>query len=616
MIAKQSGGAGGRWRVFRPLAALFAAMALVAGALLVLPTPAARAAADSGLETWGPDSHPSDTHSFEETTPWAEVFNVSGGSVLVLQQDGELVYLNWEGTQPASGDIPDEVAHGGVRDAQYVSNIMAVAVTADGALHKWGETSGIVLANGVWTPEDLGGEATAVTAGIRSAVVTLDTGHVVEVSNFGITEVQRDGAPLTGVDQLGGRTLLEDGTVGRVVNGAWTTTIPADPADPVIDVSNTYAVTESGRILEIGDGTEVRFMPDLDPEVDGKPIRATGVGGTALLLTDKGKLDAWVPSSGGEPADENLQIPDVVANGTVRELIDGSGFAVWMGEEPPVTVGDPSRITGSARVGSQLTGAPATFAGVPDSTSVEWRDAGTDQVLGTETTYTPTSEDLGRSIVFVTIARKAGQDDVVSVSDPIGPVEAAAVSSTTSVAVTKGTYGKAAKATVTVDAGDADATGSVRVTVDGKSAGAANLSAGKATVTLPKTLKPGKHTVRASYAGSDAVEASTGTATMQVAKGATGKPKVKVAKKPTRKKAGLAKVAVPTAKGLVKAAGKVVVTLKKGKQTKKVKAAVKKGVAKVKLPKLAKGKWAVVARYNGNAYYKPISSKKVVLKVR
>ncbi len=90
----------------------------------------------------------------------------------------------------------------------------------------------------------------------------------------------------------------------------------------------------------------------------------------------------------------------------------------------------------------------------------------------------------------------------------------------------------------------------------------------------------------------------------------TAKVKVKVAKKATTKKKGKLKV---TVKDLdeVAATGKVKVTLKKGKQTKKANAKVnKKGIANVKLPKLAKGKWKATVKYTGDANYKKASKKK------
>ena len=62
-------------------------------------------------------------------------------------------------------------------------------------------------------------------------------------------------------------------------------------------------------------------------------------------------------------------------------------------------------------------------------------------------------------------------------------------------------------------------------------------------------------------------------------------------------------VTITTASGKAKATGKVTLTLKKGKTTKKVSGNVVNGTAKVKIPKLPKGAWTVTVLYQGNAYY-------------
>ncbi|TYL55369.1 Ig-like domain repeat protein [Nocardioides sp. BGMRC 2183] len=624
----------GRRRARRSITYLAAAGAAVA--VLAAPAPV-HASLDVGdadgsgaIEQWNgiEASYPA------ADGPWlaAESGSTSLGTVtLAIRTDGTLEQF---GSTVFLDDLPPALEGRAVRSASLFTTTKAGAVRDDGTLVVWGMPAGMLP--GTFSPSHLvGGEGEAsegmeVALSGSLAVVRLADGRASLYSNvtgapelvkdWGTGEVVTDVVDVTTSGAVG-FVLRADGSVVRVsVAGDLLQMAAANPQDPIVEIEECFGLRASGQLVKwaCDGGTEdsVADYTKYVPQAPGRPVQFVGGGAlgskAAAVRTDEGWVEAWDDSTGA-----TMPVPEAI-QGHVSHLGGGAALQAIVSDTPvgEVAVATPSMISGTAQVGSELTGTPATFTGSPDSITVEWRDAETDEVLGDAETYTPTTEDLGRSLVLVTTATKADHDDVVSISEAVGPIAEEAALSTTSVAVTSGTYGKAAKATVTVDAGDADATGSVRVTVDGKSAGSANLSAGKATVTLPKTLKPGKHTVRASYAGSDAVEASTGTATMQVAKGATGKPKVKVAKKPTRKKAGLAKVAVPTAKGLVKAAGKVVVTLKKGKQTKKVKAAVKKGVAKVKLPKLAKGKWAVVARYNGNAYYKPISSKKVVLKVR
>ena len=87
---------------------------------------------------------------------------------------------------------------------------------------------------------------------------------------------------------------------------------------------------------------------------------------------------------------------------------------------------------------------------------------------------------------------------------------------------------------------------------------------------------------------------TTETATHAVAKAAV-KLKTKVTKKAKDKKRGELRINANGVKG-APVAGKVTVTLKKGKVTKKANARIKKGRVVVTLPKLGRGKWNVTVR--------------------
>jgi hypothetical protein len=177
-------------------------------------------------------------------------------------------------------------------------------------------------------------------------------------------------------------------------------------------------------------------------------------------------------------------------------------------------------------------------------------------------------------------------------------------------AKTASTYGKAATVTVTVPR----ATGNV--TLSG--AGAAQtraLANGKASFTLPAALAAGSHTLTAAYAGDNTYLAGQATAKVSIAK-AKATLKTKLVTKAKAKKRGKLRVIVAGVAGAKKPAGKVTLTLTKGKAHKTVKGKkLKNGKIVVKLPKLAKGTWKVKVKYAGNANYKA-AKKKVTVKVK
>lgn len=184
-------------------------------------------------------------------------------------------------------------------------------------------------------------------------------------------------------------------------------------------------------------------------------------------------------------------------------------------------------------------------------------------------------------------------------------------------------YGTAASVGVTVDqaSGEADPTGTVRLVSGSSTLASATLSAGAATLSVPKTaLAPGARNLTVVYDGvPNAFGASESTPrAYTVAKAAPGKPTFAVTKPPTAKRPGTASVTVTTPAGLVRAAGKGTVVLRKGAAKKTVAITVKAGKAAVALPKLPAGTWSVTVTYAGSTYYLASTSKvfKLVAKAR
>ncbi|WP_408895566.1 Ig-like domain-containing protein [Nocardioides sp. R1-1] len=162
--------------------------------------------------------------------------------------------------------------------------------------------------------------------------------------------------------------------------------------------------------------------------------------------------------------------------------------------------------------------------------------------------------------------------------------------------------------------------GSVQVYLDDAKIGAVDVNADRvAAVSLPlPPLAAGQHTLRYVYGGSAdglvrgservqqvTAQAATTTSTSPVAVSGVS---FKVTKRPTSTKPGSATVTLAVPAGSAGASGTVKVVLKKGSAKRTVKRTVANGVAKVKLPTLARGRWKVTIRYSGDATYLPTST--------
>jgi subtilisin family serine protease len=174
-------------------------------------------------------------------------------------------------------------------------------------------------------------------------------------------------------------------------------------------------------------------------------------------------------------------------------------------------------------------------------------------------------------------------------------------------------FGSAVKATAVVT-GSVAPTGKVEFRQGAKVLARANLAitgtTGKATVTLPKSLKVGKHPLTAVYLGSSVVASSHGKATLTIIK---AKPKVSLsAVSWTVKKNSTPKIAI-TVKGSSGApapTGKV--TVKVGSSS--IKATLTNGKVTVRLPKVTRTV-VVTATYSGSTQYLPaIGSHKLTVK--
>ncbi|HEY0890812.1 MAG TPA: Ig-like domain repeat protein [Nocardioides sp.] len=555
--------------------------------------------------------------------------------------------------------------------------VAAIGLTADGQVEQFGDNTEI---GGVNVPADeLAGKTVVDIAGdavgFGGGMAVTSTGDVVTWSSGN----ENWATDMPEASELQGSTaaaVTQDGNLAAVVKQDGSVLVWGNPTGgdfgqktpPALTTAtavffngsnSVYALKSDGTLAawgrnEAGETNLPAVTTDTTDELDVVDVASAG-GGSAVALLSDGTLTAW----GGQTADGQVNDPPAATDGkeivalagntTVYFAVDSTGTVhAWgqgIGDMDPAFATlpdgvDPANITGlsandyyamaieatfgfiakptisgTAKVGQTLTATPATFTDTPDAepTGQWYRGSGEEAVAidgATEPTYEPTVDDLGEVITYRSTATR-GEATATATSDPTA--EVAKADSTTTVSAPATTYGKGATVTVAVTGAD-----SGNVTLSG--AGAAQttaVSAGKATFTLPNTLPAGSYTLTASYAGSAAVAASQDTAKLSVARAAAGKPALRVIKKPTRKKAGKATISVATAAGLAKASGKVTVTLKLGKKTKRAAGTLSNGVVTVKLPKLPKkGKWKATAVYSGDGNYLPGTSATVTVKVK
>lgn len=603
------------------------------------------------VAVWGPGDTDSGFPAPEPTSEQAalsftKVVSSSRASAIGLTAAGKVELLGFNPYVDYLGHTsdapPEELADKTVVDIAGDSEYgNGMAVTDTGDVYRWNiGVEGWATTNVPTDSELQGSKSAAIAGNAKLAAVVKQDGSVLV---WGDAELGMgaDYGQLTPPDGLTDVTavffsdtaesvyaLKSDGTLvawGRSDFGR--TDLPAVTTDTSDDVDVTDVASAGGSAVALmSDGTVAAWGPQTgegmlnEPPAttNGKEIMALSAGGNVYFAVDSsGEIYMW-----GQGTAESSWPAKTEAFGTLPEGLDPAnitGLSVnnYFAAAIEAKFGFVSKptISGTAKVGQTLTATPATFTDTPDAepTGQWYRGSDEDAVAidgETGATYEPTVDDLGEVLTYRSTANR-GAATATATSDPTAAVTKA--DSTTTVSVPATTYGNGATVTVTVTGAD-----SGNVTLSG--AGAAQttaVSAGKATFTLPNTLPAGSYTLTASYAGSAAVAASQDTAMLSVARAAAGKPALRLIKKPTRKKAGKATISVATAAGLAKASGKVTVTLKLGKKTKRASGTVANGVARVKLPKLPKkGKWKVTAVYGGNANYLPASSATVKVRVK
>ncbi|GAA4693558.1 Ig-like domain-containing protein [Nocardioides conyzicola] len=276
--------------------------------------------------------------------------------------------------------------------------------------------------------------------------------------------------------------------------------------------------------------------------------------------------------------------------------------------ETPLDVSDLKEATTvAATTADSVRGTPAsvdvtvTGEGTPDGT-VTVKNAGTPVGDGTlvdgHATVTVSDLPVGTTALTVEYAGSAGYWSSTGGTS-------ATVTKATSAVSTGGaastTYGRTAVVTAAVPGA-----GTVTLTGLGATQSKTLTEAGTAGFTVPASLAAGSYTATFAYGGNADVAGSEATKAFSVAK-ASSRTVVKVAPKPTAKKAGKATVTVSGAT----AGSKVTVVIKGGGKT--VKKAVKvnaRGKVVVSVAKAPKGgSFTVTATYAGDANHKASAGK-------
>jgi subtilisin family serine protease len=184
--------------------------------------------------------------------------------------------------------------------------------------------------------------------------------------------------------------------------------------------------------------------------------------------------------------------------------------SVASGEAPPPDAPvntAPPVISGTPAVGSTLTATPGTWNVDGLSFAYQWQANGADIAGATGATYRVASGDQGKSITVVVTASKDGLPSASATSAAVVVPYLSSVKLSLSPAIAFSWQHVTATVKVVSGASTPPA-GTVTVTAAGKRYDVVLDATGSGRVTLPK-LKWGIYTVKASYAGSDTVSAST-----------------------------------------------------------------------------------------------------------
>ncbi|MEN0130291.1 MAG: S8 family serine peptidase [Brevundimonas sp.] len=395
---------------------------------------------------------------------------------------------------------------------------------------------------------------------------------------------------------------------------AYNATGPAHPLDPAVNNKLEIGIAVQGNWASLSVGNAVVPVVYIDLNGDGDPDLETDV--VKLNDEDLTVAETFDLRTAGNPL-VGIELVNEEAGNVDTSVFDNSVLTV------PINLADTGITQASASVQVVTYSSYAASDGIVDVSPAFtvkpfappfW--FATDDLANVWIDGTSVSSIVAHKAAGVT----SGKLLVLTPQNPT-PASRAQVVNITTASTTKlalkpssAKFGSAVKATATVKGAAAAPTGKVEFREGSTVLARANLTVsgttGTATVTLPKSLKVGTHTIKAVYLGNGAVATSTGSATLTITK---AKPTVSLgASSWTVKQNATPKVTItvkgssgapaPTGKVTVKVAGK------------SVKATLTDGKVTVRLPKVTRTSTVVVTYAGSNSYSTAIGSHKITVK--
>ncbi|KAA1423940.1 hypothetical protein FE697_010350 [Mumia zhuanghuii] len=477
--------------------------------------------------------------------------DASGANGLALKADGTVVA--WGSKTSLINKVPTGLTN--VIDVT-MSNNTAFALKADGTIVGWGQ----LMAGRNLPPAGLEGVVDVTTGADGVAWALKANGTIVGWGD------PLDENWLVVPDDL-------QGHIKRILHSG----------------SFTVVLTDEDKLATFGSMSEV---PEGLPAAlqDEKIVDFSHDGSASIAVTASGEVYAW----GGNQTVLNTIPASVDGKRVVAVTAASHGRAVLYSA---LAVARAPRISGSSLLGSTLTATAATFSGTPESTATQWLADGTPIAGATSTTLTLTTALLGKRISVEQTATQGSQTAKATstATAPVARPQAASSLRASAATIRYGTTTPRVSVTIT----PTNATGRVDLYKGTRRLATGNATAGRATLTLPKTtLTPGTHTLTVRYAGNTTTKPSATTIRIAVLKAnatitAKAKTKKVIAKKTK------AKIAVTVRATGVRPGGTVAVY----QGSKKVGSArlTSNGTAVVTLKKLTKaGKTKLTIRYLGS----------------